>query len=106
MARGCKVTCKRNLAVLLQFCSYFFQNNDDAKVILANAVQHVGQSVKVWLAAADLEHDMKAKKRVIRKGAVPLSFARTCVILIGYYDSTRGHSQFHPIVERGCQSRG
>ena len=44
------------------------QNNDDAKVILANAVQHVGQSVKIWLAAADLEHDVKAKKRVLRKG--------------------------------------
>ncbi|CCM03564.1 uncharacterized protein FIBRA_05700 [Fibroporia radiculosa] len=42
-------------------------NNDDAKVILANAVQHVGQSVKIWLAAADLEHDNKAKKRVLRK---------------------------------------
>lgn len=44
------------------------QNNDDAKVILANAVQHIGQSVKIWLAAADLEHDVKAKKRVLRKG--------------------------------------
>jgi len=43
------------------------QTPDDAKVILANAVQHVGQSVKVWLAAADLEHDNKAKKRVLRK---------------------------------------
>ena len=43
------------------------QTPDDAKVILANAVQHVGQSVKVWLAAADLEHDIKAKKRVLRK---------------------------------------
>ncbi|KIK37812.1 hypothetical protein CY34DRAFT_92045 [Suillus luteus UH-Slu-Lm8-n1] len=42
-------------------------NNDDAKVILANAVQHVGQSVKIWLAAADLEQDVKSKKRVLRK---------------------------------------
>ncbi|KAK0462204.1 PRP1 splicing factor, N-terminal-domain-containing protein [Armillaria novae-zelandiae] len=42
-------------------------SNDDAKVILANAVQHVGQSVKIWLAAADLEGDVKAKKRVLRK---------------------------------------
>ncbi|RDB24257.1 Pre-mRNA-processing factor 6 [Hypsizygus marmoreus] len=42
-------------------------NNEDAKVILANAVQHVGQSVKIWMAAADLEHDVKAKKRVLRK---------------------------------------
>lgn len=37
-------------------------------MILANAVQHVGQSVKIWLAAADLEADVKAKKRVLRKG--------------------------------------
>ncbi|KAG2028828.1 PRP1 splicing factor, N-terminal-domain-containing protein, partial [Suillus americanus] len=42
-------------------------NNDDAKVILANAVQLVGQSVKIWLAAADLEQDVKSKKRVLRK---------------------------------------
>jgi len=44
------------------------QQNDDAKIILANAAQHVGQSVKIWLAAADLEHDVKAKKRVLRRG--------------------------------------
>jgi pre-mRNA-processing factor 6 len=43
------------------------QNNSDAKVILANAVQQVTQSVKIWLAAADLEHDAPAKKRVLRK---------------------------------------
>ena len=35
-------------------------------MVLANAVQHVGQSVKIWLAAADLEHDPSAKKRVLR----------------------------------------
>jgi pre-mRNA-processing factor 6 len=34
---------------------------------LANAVQHVGQSVKIWLAAADLKQDVKAKKQVLRK---------------------------------------
>jgi pre-mRNA-processing factor 6 len=50
------------------FLNIIFQNNDDAKVILANAVQHVGQSVKIWMGAADLEHDVKAKKRVLRKG--------------------------------------
>jgi len=49
---------------------FFFQNNEDAKIWLANAVQHVGQSVKVkiWLAAADLEHDVKAHNRVLQKG--------------------------------------
>jgi hypothetical protein len=45
------------------------QQNEDSKIILANAAQHVGQSVKIWLAASDLEHDAKAKKRVLRRGA-------------------------------------
>ncbi|KAG5221097.1 Pre-mRNA-processing factor [Salix suchowensis] len=45
------------------------KNNNDAKVVLANAVQHVSQSVKIWLAAAELESDAKSKKRVLRKGA-------------------------------------
>lgn len=44
------------------------QNSEDAKVVLGNAVQHVDQSVKIWLAAADLENDTQAKKRVLRKG--------------------------------------
>jgi hypothetical protein len=52
------------------------QQIDDAKIILANAAQHVGQSVKIWLAAADLEHDVKAKKRVLRRGMTSLHFYR------------------------------
>ncbi|KAF8503248.1 hypothetical protein F5888DRAFT_1799581 [Russula emetica] len=43
------------------------QQNDDAKIVLGNAAQHDGQSVKIWLAAADLEHDVNAKKRVLRR---------------------------------------
>ncbi|KIY47069.1 hypothetical protein FISHEDRAFT_46114 [Fistulina hepatica ATCC 64428] len=62
---GCE-QCPKSEDVWLEAAR--LHNNDDAKVILANAVQHVGQSVKIWLAAADLEHDMKAKKRVLRKG--------------------------------------
>ncbi|KAJ7638548.1 PRP1 splicing factor, N-terminal-domain-containing protein [Roridomyces roridus] len=61
---GCE-QCPKSEDVWLEAAR--LHNNDDAKVILANAVQHVGQSVKVWLAAADLEHDVKAKKRVLRK---------------------------------------
>ncbi|KAI0309273.1 PRP1 splicing factor, N-terminal-domain-containing protein, partial [Amylostereum chailletii] len=61
---GCGL-CPKNEDVWLEAAR--LHNNDDAKVILANAVQHVGQSVKIWLAAADLEHDVKAKKRVLRK---------------------------------------
>ena len=51
--------------VLIQGMADRSPKNDDAKVILANAVQHVGQSVKIWMAASDLEHDVKAKKRVL-----------------------------------------
>jgi pre-mRNA-processing factor 6 len=42
------------------------QNTDDAKVILANAARQLPQSVKIWLAAADLETDPKAKRKVLR----------------------------------------
>ncbi|KAI0927016.1 hypothetical protein AcW1_007622 [Taiwanofungus camphoratus] len=61
---GCE-QCPKSEDVWLEAAR--LHNSDDAKVILANAVQHVGQSVKIWLAAADLEHDVKAKKRVLRK---------------------------------------
>eukprot|EP01116_Phalansterium_solitarium_P020812 TRINITY_DN6254_c0_g1_i1.p1 TRINITY_DN6254_c0_g1~~TRINITY_DN6254_c0_g1_i1.p1 ORF type:complete len:925 (-),score=402.90 TRINITY_DN6254_c0_g1_i1:208-2982(-) len=40
---------------------------ENAKVIVANAIEHVPASVKVWLYAAGLEHEVKAKKRVLRK---------------------------------------
>ncbi|KAH7921622.1 hypothetical protein BV22DRAFT_1132130 [Leucogyrophana mollusca] len=61
---GCE-QCPKSEDVWLEAAR--LHNNEDAKVILANAVQHVGQSVKIWLAAADLEQDVKAKKRVLRK---------------------------------------
>ncbi|KAK7690203.1 hypothetical protein QCA50_006854 [Cerrena zonata] len=62
--QGCE-ECPKDKEVWLEAAR--LHNNDDAKVILANAVQHVSQSVEIWLAAADLEHDSKAKKRVLRK---------------------------------------
>ncbi|KAG7093896.1 hypothetical protein E1B28_007534 [Marasmius oreades] len=62
--QGCE-QCPKNEDVWLEAAR--LHNNHDAKVILANAVQHVGQSVKVWIAAAELESDAKAKKRVLRK---------------------------------------
>ncbi|KAJ7179368.1 PRP1 splicing factor, N-terminal-domain-containing protein [Mycena filopes] len=61
---GCE-QCPKSEDVWLEAAR--LHSNDDAKVILANAVQHVGQSVKIWMAASDLEHDVKAKKRVLRK---------------------------------------
>lgn len=40
--------------------------------MLANAVQHIDNSVKIWLAAADLESDPNSRKRVLRKGNRPV----------------------------------
>ncbi|KAK4685611.1 pre-mRNA-processing factor 6, partial [Tremellales sp. Uapishka_1] len=40
---------------------------ENAKVILGRAVQHVPQSVKIWMKASQLETDVMAKKRVLRK---------------------------------------
>lgn len=68
---GCE-NCPTNEDVWLEAAR--LHTNEDAKVILANAVQHVPQSVKVWLTAAELEHELKAKKRVLRKGEALASF--------------------------------
>ncbi|KAI0291955.1 PRP1 splicing factor, N-terminal-domain-containing protein [Russula brevipes] len=62
--QGCE-QCPKSEDVWLEAAR--LHQNDDAKVILANAAQHVGQSVKIWLAAADLEYDTKGKKRVLRR---------------------------------------
>ncbi|KAF9488949.1 hypothetical protein BDN71DRAFT_1456719 [Pleurotus eryngii] len=62
--QGCEM-CPNSEDVWLEAAR--LHNNNDAKVVLANAVQHVSQSVKIWLAAADLESDAKSKRRVLRK---------------------------------------
>ncbi|KAM6499032.1 PRP1 splicing factor, N-terminal domain containing protein [Amanita muscaria] len=64
--KGCE-ECPRNEDVWLEAAR--LHNENDAKVILAKAVQHVdpGKSLKIWLQAANLEHDVTAKKRVLRK---------------------------------------
>lgn len=49
-----------------------FQTNENAKVILANAVQELPQSVRIWMRAVELETEVKAKKRVLRKGELPV----------------------------------
>ena len=69
MARGGKVTCEY-IAFQESYMIYlfiYFKSTQDAKVILANAVQHIPQSVKIWLKAASLEQDTGSKKRVLRK---------------------------------------
>lgn len=72
--------CYHKFCLPLLVGSLESQNNDDAKVILANAVPHVGQSVRIWLAAADLEHDVKAKRRVLRKCTPTCN--RLCLVVL------------------------
>lgn len=43
------------------------QPPDLAKAIIAQAVRHIPTSVRVWAKAADLEQEVKAKKKVYRK---------------------------------------
>ncbi|NWT66508.1 PRP6 factor, partial [Prunella himalayana] len=44
------------------------QPGDTAKAVVAQAVQHLPQSVRIYVRAAELETDIRAKKRVLRKG--------------------------------------
>ncbi|ELU10841.1 hypothetical protein CAPTEDRAFT_223651 [Capitella teleta] len=40
---------------------------DQAKAVVTQAVRHLTQSVRIWIKAASLEDELKAKKRVFRK---------------------------------------
>ena len=48
---------------------------EQAKAIVAQAVAHIPNSVKIWLRACELETEEKAKKRVLRKGYVVIDFS-------------------------------
>ncbi|CAM2102295.1 pre-mRNA-processing factor 6 isoform X1 [Lepidochelys kempii] len=43
------------------------QPGDTAKAVVAQAVRHLPQSVRIYIRAAELETDIRAKKRVLRK---------------------------------------
>lgn len=44
------------------------QPGDQAKAVVAQAVRHLPQSVRIWIKAANLETEIKAQKRVFHKG--------------------------------------
>ncbi|KAF8639331.1 hypothetical protein AX17_001579 [Amanita inopinata Kibby_2008] len=83
--KGCE-ECPKSEDVWLEAAR--LHSDNDAKVILAKAVQHVGQSIKIWLQAAQLEHDIVAKKRVLRKAleVIPNS-ARLWKVLVNLESS-------------------
>ncbi|KAJ6633556.1 Pre-mRNA-processing factor 6 [Pseudolycoriella hygida] len=43
------------------------QPPDTAKAVIAQAARHIPTSVRIWIKAADLESEQKAKRRVFRK---------------------------------------
>lgn len=67
MARGSTSSCQYIYHELPTSLT-FQQTPSDAKVILANAARHLDQSVKIWMAAASLETDPKARRKVLRTG--------------------------------------
>ncbi|KDN51340.1 hypothetical protein K437DRAFT_221659 [Tilletiaria anomala UBC 951] len=64
IAQGCE-QCPKSEEVWIEAAR--LNTRDNAKVILARAVQHLSQSVKIWQAAVHLENDAESKKRVLRK---------------------------------------
>jgi len=64
ISRGCE-ECPKSEDVWLEAAR--LNNVDNAKIILANAVKHIPQSVRLWLRAMSLETDVRNKKRVIRR---------------------------------------
>ncbi|TPX31829.1 hypothetical protein SmJEL517_g04892 [Synchytrium microbalum] len=64
MAKGCE-ECSKSEDVWLEAAR--LNTTDNAKVILANAVRSLPQSVKIWMRAASLENEVKGKKRVLRR---------------------------------------
>lgn len=70
------------------------QPGDTAKAVVAQAVRHLPQSVRIYIRAAELETDVRAKKRVLRRGkhAFPshISFiisAIVCIFVSLYFQS-------------------
>ena len=62
--QGCD-SCPDNEDVWLEAAR--LHSKENAKPILANAVRHVPNSVKVWIAASDLEEEDAKKKIVLRR---------------------------------------
>ncbi|XP_071804559.1 pre-mRNA-processing factor 6-like [Asterias amurensis] len=62
--RGSEV-CPRSEDVWLEAAR--LQPGDTAKAVIAQAVRHLPNSVKIWIRAADLELETRARRKVFRK---------------------------------------
>ena len=57
------------------------QPGDQARAVVAQAVRQLPQSVRIWIKAANLETELKAQKRVFRKGQSAV-FVCVCVVCV------------------------
>ncbi|GAO49931.1 hypothetical protein SAICODRAFT_97686 [Saitoella complicata NRRL Y-17804] len=64
IAQGCEL-CPTNEDIWLE--AVRLNTEENAKVILAEAVSHIPRSVKLWMKAMQLEKEVLPKKRVLRK---------------------------------------
>lgn len=62
--KGCE-ECPKSEDVWLEAAR--LMPGDQAKAVVAQAVRHLPQSVRIWIKAAHLEVELKAQKRVFRK---------------------------------------
>lgn len=54
--------------LMLELLFFFpFQPPDNSKLVIAQAIRHIPDSVKIWMRAVDLEPDTSSKRRVLRK---------------------------------------
>jgi len=64
IAKGCEM-CSQNEDVWLE--NAVMQTPRNAKSVLAKAVRHIPGAVKIWIASAALESDVKMKKAILRR---------------------------------------
>ncbi|KZF20088.1 hypothetical protein L228DRAFT_224022 [Xylona heveae TC161] len=74
IARGCE-HCPKSEDAWLE--NIRLNDNQNAKIIAANAIKNNDRSVRLWIEAMNLEHDPRAKKRVLRHAldSIPQSVA-------------------------------
>ncbi|KAI9789872.1 MAG: hypothetical protein M1835_001381 [Candelina submexicana] len=63
IAKGCEY-CPKSEDAWLE--NIRLNDNHNAKIIAANAIKNNDRSVRLWIEAMKLEHDSRAKKRVLR----------------------------------------
>lgn len=65
ISRGCE-NCPRSEDVWLEAIN--LQTDTNKKIVAAEALKMNDQSVKLWTRASELESDVRAKKKILRKG--------------------------------------